>query len=201
VAKRASLINPPEPHQLRLGLGALLACALLLGACGSPERRRLSAEGKKLCLERVAQVEPGTPLEAKRTLYRGCLKTIEAERAQGAAAGTRETLQAQQRQAAAIRSAEAGWASDGDRLIHCRLYQQPIIAAERERLQALAPVMTLSRQYGVNSPQAQEANALYQQRVAELERLIPPAMRKGEPLLPNAVQRFVRCDPSDFAAN
>lgn len=194
-------MKPPESLQLRSGLGSLLACALLLGACGSPERRRLSAEGKKLCLERVAQVEPGTPLEDKRALYRGCLKTIEAERAQGAAAGSRETLEDQQRQEAANRSAQAGWASDGDRLLHCRLYQQPIVAAERERLLALAPVMTLSRQYGVNSPQAEEANALYQQRITELERLIPPAMRKGEPLLPNAVQTFVRCDPSDFAAD
>lgn len=194
-------MKPPESLQLRSVLGSFLACALLLGACGSPERHRLSAEGKKLCLERVAQVEPGTPMENKRALYRGCLKMIEAERAQGAAAGTRETLQAQQRQEAANRSAQAGWASDGDRLIHCRLYQQPIIAAERERLQALAPVMTLSRQYGLNSPQAQEANARYQQRIAELERLIPPAMRKGEPLLPNAVQTFVRCDQSDFAAD
>jgi len=194
-------MKPPEPLQRRAGLGGLLACALLLGGCGSPERRPLSAEGKKLCLERVAQVEPGTPLEDKRSLYRGCLKTIEAERAQGAAAGLRESQQDQQRQAAAERSAQAGWASDGDRLVHCRLYQQPIIAAERERLQALAPVRTLSRQYGVNSPQAQEANARYQQRVAELERLIPLAMRKGEPLVPNAVQTFVRCDPGDFAGN
>jgi hypothetical protein len=194
-------MKPPESLQRRAGLGGLLACALLLGACASPVRRPLSAQGKKLCLERVAQVEPGTPLEDKRALYRGCLKTIEAERAQGAAAGMRETLQDQQRLAAAERSAQAGWASNGDRMLHCRLYQQPIIAAERERLQALAPVMTLSRQYGVNSPQAQEANALYQQRVAELERLIPLAMRKGEPLLPNAVQTFVRCDPRDFASN
>ena len=191
----------PEPRQHRSRLGTLLACALLLGACGSPKRQPLSAEGKKLCLERVAQTEPGTPLEAKRTLYRACLKTIEAERAQGAAAGTRETQRAQQRQAAANRAAQAGWASDADRLVHCRLYQQPIIAAERERLRALAPVMAISRQYGVNSPQAQEANGAYQQRVAELERLIPPAMRKGQPLLPDAVQAFMRCDAADFPVN
>jgi hypothetical protein len=191
----------PEPRQSRSRLGALLACVVLLAACAPAERRPLSAEGKKLCLERVAQAEPGTPLDAKRTLYRACLKTIETERAQGAAAGTRETLQAQQQQAAATRAAQAGWASDADRLVHCRLYQQPIIAAERERLQALAPVMAISRQYGVNSPQAQEANAAYQQRVAELERLIPPAMRRDQPLLPDAVQAFMRCDPVDFPVN
>jgi hypothetical protein len=191
----------PEPLQSRSRLGTLLACALLLGACAPAERQPLSAEGKKLCLERVAQVEPGTPLDAKRTLYRACLKTIEAERAQGAAAGARDTLQAQQRQVAATRAEQAGWASDADRLVHCRLYQQPIIAAERERLRALAPVMAISRQYGVNSPQAQEANAAYQQRVAELERLIPPAMRQGRPLLPDAVQAFMRCDPADFPVN
>lgn len=191
-------MKPPEPPQLRALLGAVLACAVLLGACGSPERRPLSAQGKKLCLERVAQAEPGTPLDDKRTQYRACLKTIEAERAQGAAAGARDTQQAQQRQAADARAAQAGWASDADRLVHCRLYQQPIIAAERERLRALAPVMAISRQYGVNSPQAQEANAVYQQRVAELERLIPPAMRQGQPLLPDAVQAFMRCDAADF---
>jgi len=191
-------MKPPERHRHPIGLGASLACAALLAACGSPGRRPLSAEGKQLCLERVAQLEPGTPLEDKRALYRACLKTIEAERAQGAAAGDRDTQQAQQRQAADARAAQAGWASDADRLVHCRLYQQPIIAAERERLRALAPVMAISRQYGVNSPQAQEANAVYQQRVAELERLIPPAMRQGQPLLPDAVQAFMRCDAADF---
>ncbi len=192
---------PEQRLKNRPGLASLLACALLLGACGSPERRPLTAAGKKLCLERVAQVEPGTPLETKRTLYRDCLKSIEAERGQDAAAGARETLNAQQRQDAASRAAQAGWASDADRLVHCRLYQQPIIAAERERLRALAPVMAISRQYGVSSPQAQQANAAYQQPVAELERLIPPAMRKGQPLLPDAVQTFMRCDPADFGAN
>lgn len=191
----------PEPRQNRSRLGTLLACALLLGACASAERRPLSAEGKKLCLERVAQAEPGTPLDAKRTLYRACLKTIEAERAQTAAAGARDILQAQQGQAAATRAEQAGWATNSDRLVHCRLYQQPIIAAERERLRALAPVMAISRQYGVNSPQAQEANAAYQQRVGELERLIPPAMRQGKPLLPDAVQAFMRCNAADFPVN
>lgn len=194
-------MKPPEQRLNRPGLASLLAWLLLLGACGSPERRPLTAAGKKLCLERVAQVEPGTPLEAKRSLYRDCLKTIESERAQDAAAGTRDTLQAQQRQAAATKAEQAGWASDADRLVHCRLYQQPIIAAERERLRALAPVMAISRQYGVSSPQAQQANAAYQQPVAELERLIPPAIRKGQPLLPDAVQTFMRCDPADFGAN
>jgi len=180
---------------------SLLGCALLLSACRSAARRPLTAEGKKLCLERVAQAEPGTPLETKRTLYRSCLKTIEAKRSQDAAAGALETQQAQQRQDATSRAAEADWASDGERLVHCRLYRETVIAAERERIRALAPVMAISRQYGVNSPQAQEANGLYQERVAELERLIPPPMRQGKPLLPDAVQAFMRCDPSEFRVN
>jgi Skp family chaperone for outer membrane proteins len=182
---------------------ALLIAALSLSAaaCSATNPRAVSAEGKTLCLERMAQAEPGTPLDAKRDQYRSCLQTVEAELASRAKAVAQETAQQQQQQAAANAADQAGWATAAERLIHCRSVQQQIIKAEKQRLQALDPVMRITRIHGVESAQAKEATAVYQRSVNELERLIPEPMRHGLPLLPDAVRLFVRYDAKELGSS
>lgn len=179
----------------------LSGTCLLLAACSTPTTGPgVSAAGRQLCRERMAQAEPGTPLDERRATYRTCLKGIEQERANRARELALQAQQRQQRQAEAITAQEASWATPSQQLVHCRLYQREIIDAERQRLQALAPVMRITRVHGVNSPQARQATAQYQSTVAELEQLIPVAMRRGLPLIPDAVGLFVRCDGSELGS-
>ena len=180
-------------------VGILLLSSLAVAGCNQGQRQGVSAAGKQLCLERLAQIEPGVPMEHKRSAYRTCLKTIEAERARRTATVAQETREALVREEDAQLAEASTWASQSDRLVHCRLNQQEILSAERDRQRALGPVINISRLHGVNSAEAASANAVYQQHVAELERLIPPAMRQGRALIPDAVRTFSRCDPKDFA--
>lgn len=180
--------------------GVVLALASALSACGAAHNRAVSAEGRKACLERMAQMEPGTPLEHKRANFRSCLKTIEPELARLHQAGQAQLQQVQQQRASQAAAQQASWATASERLTHCRLYQQQIGAAERARLQAMAPIISSSREFGADSRQAQSAQAVYQRQVEALEQLIPMRMRHGQPLIPDAVQTFVRCDPRELAA-
>lgn len=186
--------------QHRASLSLLLAgSCLLLAACGSTRSGTgVSAAGRQLCRERMAQAEPGTPLEERRGLYRNCLKGIEQERADQTRQLAREAQQRQQQESQASSAEEAQWATPAEQLVHCRTYQQDISNAERQRTLALAPVMRITREHGVTSPQALAATAQYQRSVAELERLIPARLRRGLPLIPDAVGLFLRCDPQEL---
>ena len=185
--------------RLSLLLGSLLLSSLAVAGCSHGQRQGVSAEGKRLCLEQLAQMEPGVPLEHKRSAYRTCLKTIEAERARRASTVAQENRDVIAQEQEAQRAEASTWASQPERMVHCRLHQQEIVSAERDRQRALGPVMEITRLHGVNSPEAETANAAYQEHVAELERLIPPSMRRGRNLIPDSVRTFSRCDPTDFA--
>lgn len=190
-----------KPVIKRQGIHSISVLALLaLIGCSANAPSAISSKGRQLCLERSAQVEPGTPVEQQRQVYRSCLKTIEAELSQqqaSAAAQRKEQLQQQQSQAAKER---ASWASPQERLISCRMHRDAIAAAQRELLRRREPVMTLTKQYGDSSPQALAADAQYQEQVAVLDRLIPASMRHGLPLIPDAVDLFLRCDPGELDA-
>lgn len=172
----------------------LLLTLLLSAACRSTPRINVSEAGKRQCREQQAELPFGTSGDEQRQQYQDCLKTIDRTLAAQAQRAKLEAQQLQQSQAAQSSAERSSWASPSDRLTHCLLVQQQVIRAEQARREAINPVMQLSKQYGVNSPEAQQANATYQQTLAELERLIPVTMRHGQPLLPTSVTLFLSCD-------
>lgn len=176
---------------------SVLVLLALIG-CNTDHSSAISGKGRQLCLERSAQVEPGTPVEQQRVIYRACLKTIEAElKQQQATAAAQNKVQLQQQQIQAAQE-RASWASPQERLIHCRMHRNEIAAAQSELMRRREPVMALTKQYGDSSPEARAADAQYQEQVAVLDRLIPAAMRHGLPLIPDAVDLFLRCDPKEL---
>lgn len=172
----------------------LLSLLVLNSGCHSEPRISVSAAGMRQCRERQADLPIDSTPEQQRENYHICLKGIDAQ----LAAQTEEAQAQEQQRLQDINSAETAesrsWASPSDRLTHCLLVQEQVIRGEQARQQAIGPVMELSKRYGVSSPQAQQANAVYQEAVAELGRLIPAEMRHGDALLPTSVNLFMRCD-------
>jgi hypothetical protein len=175
---------------------ATLPLALL--SCSARPGFKVSSQGLQVCRERQADAAPGITMDAKRQLYRDCLKTIEAElqtQAEQDQAARQAQQQEQQTQALAEQAARP---SAQERYNHCQIVQQEVIDAERMRIRTLGPAMVAARNHGANSAEAEDANANYQVAIAQLERLIPETMRAGQSLIPDAVDRFRRCDPADF---
>lgn len=169
-----------------------------LAACGTRQANGVSQRGLEICRERKADSPPGSSSEAIRQAYRSCLKTIDAELrqqqqneqdARGAQAQDEQRAEEEQR---------ANTATAAERYSHCQQVQGDVIEAERLRIRTLGPAMVATRRSGAESSEARDAQAAYDDAVAELERLIPEAMRAGKMLIPDAVNVFSRCEPSDF---
>ena len=80
------------------------------------------------------------------------------------------------------------------RFLYCRLHQSEIQAAESERQRRQSIWAVVSRQEAPGSISYNEARATYEDSINTLERLIPEAMRDGQPLIPDSIRRFMSCD-------
>ncbi|QPN58972.1 hypothetical protein H8F24_12735 [Synechococcus sp. CBW1002] len=85
-----------------------------------------------------------------------------------------------------------------DRLIHCRLHQEEVQAAERERQKRQSLWISISSQQPPGSAAYEQAKQKFEAARGTLERLIPERYRGGLPLEPDAIRLFSRCDPGDF---
>ena len=177
---------------------AVSALAAALAACGTQQPSGVSQRGIEICRERKADSPAGSSSEMIRQAYRTCLKTIDAElRQQRQNAQNDRDAQSQDEQRAQDEQL-ANTATAAERYSHCQQVQADVIEAERLRIRTLGPAMVATRRSGADSPEARDAQAAYDDAVAELERLIPEAMRAGQALIPDAVNVFSRCDASDF---
>ncbi len=84
------------------------------------------------------------------------------------------------------------------RYTYCVFHQEEVQQAERLRQRVLAPWLRLSAAADQTAPEVVAARQAYEQALAELDRLIPEALRGGLPLEPDAIRVFSRCDRSDF---
>ena len=81
-----------------------------------------------------------------------------------------------------------------DRYRYCRVHQEDVQAAAARLTNAAKPWMVAQKQYAPGSEEYRAAQQAYDAAVAELERLLPPEIRNGMDLLPNAAQAYSRCD-------
>lgn len=168
----------------------LLAVLLLLaGGCGPAAERApqaVSDHGVRLCRERQADLPPGTSALQARGVYAACLHTIDRELASGSAAISADT------------PPPAGLASAEQRYLHCRLRREEIARAYDAYTRAASEWTHADSVYPDDDPRHRAARLAHQQAVAEVERLIPPVLRGSEPLLPDALNRFRRCEREAF---
>lgn len=178
-----------------LGAGARaggLALAVLLGlglsACSPRAPQGLAAvseQGQRLCRERLADQSPNTTAIESRQAYIACLRTIERER---------QALPP----AAAPVPAPAPPASAEERYLFCRFHSEAIAAVYDAYTRASGRWAAADSAYANDDPRYLEARQDHAEAVAAAERLIPPAMRGGLPLLPDALTQLRRCDRQSF---
>ena len=168
---------------------SLLPLLLLAGGCGTAADRApqaVSDRGERLCRERQADLPPGTTALRARGEYAACLRTIDRERAGGSAATSTDA------------PLPAGLASAEQRYLHCRLRSEEIARAYDAYRRATDEWAHADSVYPDDDPRYQAARQAHQRAVAEVERLIPPVLRGNEPLFPDALNRFRRCEREAF---
>jgi hypothetical protein len=172
-----------------MGRWILVCLALALAGCGSNQRRPLpqaSEAGRRACVE---EVQANNPAQGRQLAMRRCLASIDQR--------LREQQRRRQEAQRAGTISPAGAPSPQSarqRFLHCRLHQSEIQAAESERQRRQSIWAVVSRQEAPGSISYNEARAAYEDSLNTLERLIPEAMRDGQPLIPDSIRRFMSCD-------
>ena len=191
---------PPRsstPRWLPLVLAsAVVAAALVLYSRSRPATGPVSAAARQACEQRLANLPLNLASGERRQAMQHCLRSMDAElieQRQGAAASrAAEAASARAQQQAAA----AGYASAAERYRHCQIHREQVIEAYRAYTTALSRWMAANRDG--NGEQQAATQADLDARLADLDRLVPEAMRAGQPLWPNAVDQFRRCDPASF---
>ncbi len=185
----------PHPAAFRCGrhcpprraVAAAFLALPLLGCQPSPPR--VSDQGREVCLQEAA-ARSGTASAAGRR-FSECMKTIDSRLEQEKAQSLRQSQ-------ASSPAPAATDASPTSRYFHCISNRTAIRAANDRVSAALGPWMAASRSRTPDDPIYQQARARYEQAYAALEKEIPPSMRGGLPLIPDAARIFRRCDRTDF---
>ena len=176
-----------------------LPLLLALSACGQPagpgDPRAASPSGpdrapangplfnQRDCRELQADLPPTTSILEARQAFSRCLRT-------------RRQASPTTASAPAVAPTPPPGASPAERYQHCRLVSSQLERADRAYNSAAARWSALASQ--PSDPGHRDAQRQFSRSVAELERLIPPEMRAGQPLIPDAVVQFRRCDPTSF---
>lgn len=181
----------PSPQTTGAALALVLTLALGLSGCGRREPRGLAAvteQGQRLCRERLADQSPNTTAMQSHRAFIDCLRTIEQERrvAPPAAAPVEPP------------PAPVPVASGEERYLFCRLNSDAIAAVYDTYTVASARWAAADSAYPDDDPRYQEARQAHAEAVEAVDRLIPPPMRGGLPLLPDALTQLRRCERQSF---
>lgn len=89
-------------------------------------------------------------------------------------------------------------ASDDSRYLLCRIHSEEIADLRKRLGRANAKVITASTRGTPNSREILEAETEYNAIVNKLDQLLPATIRRGLPLLPEALDLFTRCDREEL---
>lgn len=172
----------------------LLLCSIgLLAACSHTQQERVSAAGKNACIDRVANEAALASPGEKQKLYRRCLTTIDNELKRLSMQAEQARSQQLAEQTQAMQNEQNSWLPAAEQLKRCKFTQNAVVSLEKERIR------TYARSMAARSPEEQASTqAAYDDIIKEFDRLIPKELRMGQPLVPEAVDRFKRCDAQEF---
>ena len=81
---------------------------------------------------------------------------------------------------------------------HCVFHQQDIQAAYNLQNGLGGRIPHFEREFGRDHPRTLAAREEYRRAVQSLDTLIPEHLREGQTLIPDAAEKFSRCDRSEF---
>jgi hypothetical protein len=172
---------------LRRPITILLLGALMSGCGGEPV---ILTEPQQARCRREAE-QAASAAEAAR-LNATCLKrTIAALKAGATPPSTG---------APAVASpAPAPAAPTVDRYAYCVLHRDKVVAASAELTSTSKLWVMAPSRYAPGSLDYRLAQRNYEQAIARLEALLPPEIRQGMDLVPQAVEAFSRCDRAELS--
>ena len=158
----------------------------------------MSKEGRLACSQAYPSVAFTSRQDKRQELYQTCLKSIDQKikADKKILEDKAKQLRVDEASKAALQKQSAP--SQASRLFYCRVHQNEIINAERERFRLLAGRIRAYRDENLTEAEKDRLISDYNLAENKLEQLIPPEYRQGQQLIPTAVDIFSRCDLSDF---
>lgn len=175
-------------HHSAAGLSALVLISFQLGCQPSPPP--VSQQGRMICRQEAAALGLGTAAAKRRRAE--CLSSIDQRLAQEKAQRARDEA------ASALPAPALKVESPGSRYVYCTTHRLAVKAANDRVSSVLGPWMYANTNHKPGDADYEKAKADYEQAYAKLDQLIPPEMRNGLPLLPDAAFQFSTCNKDDF---
>jgi hypothetical protein len=180
---------------MRPQLIAFLPLGLLLQACGG-EPVVISERQRAVC--RLEAEQGATTKEAAHRNAACLKKAIETEK------GLSETpssaaLISKPQAAQAPQPGPQATPAPVNRYAYCVLHREDVIATASDLTSASKLWMVAPSRYAHDSYGYREAKRNYELALAKLDRLLPPEVRQGMDLIPQAVQAFSRCDKDELS--
>lgn len=85
-----------------------------------------------------------------------------------------------------------------DRYMYCKVHQDRVIAASQQLVAVQGPWVRAMKVGDPNSIEFLDAKRNLESAQAELEKILPPEIRHGQAMVPDAIKTFSTCNPEDF---
>lgn len=184
------------PRSSTANLKTLLLLAnigLTLAGCTASKTSFTSEAGRSACLEKIATELPAASQKEKQEAYRQCLIDIDQTLAELKRMAAEQAAQAKARQAEASAKEQSTWATAQEKLVHCKLHQDEMIALDRRHTRTYAQLLGAYKE-GASKEKKENLQADINDIRDEVGSLIPERMRSGQPLIPNILRTYKQCD-------
>ena len=175
-----------------------LCVVLITTGCLAPQGRVTSETGKRSCLRQIAVEMPLSSQQEKRSAYRNCLRSIDEKLANAALLEKERQDKAESEKRLAKQLRQASWASQEERWLHCRSNQNTIVELDRIHTRAYAMLLGANNRSNQSTPEKADLQRALNSIRSEIAIAIPEKMRAGQPLIPDSLRTFKRCNPDDF---
>lgn len=166
---------------------------LTITGCTTPKTSFTSDAGRGACLERIATELPAASQKEKQEAYRQCLINIDQTLTELKETAEEQAAQDKAKQAKASEEEQSAWATPQEKIVFCKLNQDEMIALDRLYTRAYAQLLDAYKK-GASKQQKEDLQSEINDIRDEIDSLIPERMRSGQPLIPNVLRTYKRCN-------
>lgn len=164
-------------------------------ACSRTRTPLTSEAGRSACLRLVATELPTASQREKQVAYRTCLEDIDEKlnKSKLTELAIKEQEEADKHSKEALE--RQGWASSQERILHCKMNQEEVIALNKRYTRVYAKLVNSNNKINPDASGKDDLQRELDAIEGEIRALIPDRMRAGKQLIPDALQIFRTCDP------